>query len=520
MIFKVLVFVSLVLCADTYKVLVLAPTPFRSLGVLGEAIVRHLVEAKHEVTFVTAFPKENTKNYRQIDVSDNALALSGNDDGASFTLAWVMENPQLMNDIRYLQDVAYIIANETFQNKHFLTLLQDPKEEFDVVISELYETELYAALAALYKCPLVWSYSMGAHWMALRLVAEATNPAFAIDYLSPEVPPFDFYGRLNKLWLQIQWSYIKWAETLPKEKATYERLLKPIFDNRGLSLPSYDDVMYNASLVLANDYKGNGLMPSTPQNFQFIGGYHVETPPKPLPENIQEILDNAKHGFIYFSMGSIWQSKDIPVNIINGLLKVFGELKETVIWKYEDVLPNLPKNVHILKWAPQPSILAHPKCLFFITHGGHLSAIETVHFGVPTIGIPIFFDQFININKAVANGYATKVDLTYNLHNDLKIAINNMLANSTFKEKAKELSQIYHDRLVPPGKELVHWVEHVVRTRGAPHLRSPALMLPWYQKMYLDVAAIIISVVATAFILLIRLFSRNSRKVNTEKKQN
>lgn len=49
----------------------------------------------------------------------------------------------------------------------------------------------------------------------------------------------------------------------------------------------------------------------------------------------------------------------------------------------------------------------------------------------------------------------------------------------------KETSLMYHDR-VPPGKELVHWIEHVVRTNGASHYRSTALLLSWYQKMYLD----------------------------------
>ncbi|KAI8437496.1 hypothetical protein MSG28_011810 [Choristoneura fumiferana] len=403
--------------------------------------IRYYYSIRHKVTFITAFPlKENLpKNYREIDVSSNAQAF--------------MENPQLVNDIRYLQDSAYKVAKYTFDNIDVQTLLNDPKEHFDVVIVDLYETELYAA-----------------------------------------------------------------AETMPKEKAVYKRIFEPLFESRGQSLPNYDDILYNASLVLANDFRGNGLMPSTPQNFHFIGGFHIELPLKKISNDIQTILDNAQHGFIYFSMGSLWQSKDLPKSIINGLLKVFGELKQTVIWKFEEVLPNLPKNVHILKWAPQTSILAHPKCLFFITHGGHLSSIESVHFGVPTIGVPIFFDQFININKAVNNGYAIKVDLNLDLPTNLKTAINKMLTSTTYKEKAKELSFIYHNRPLPPGKELVHWVEHVVRTGGAPHLRSPALMLPWYQKMYLDLCAIILCISAIVLVTLIRLCT--SKKVKLDKKQN
>lgn len=68
-------------------------------------------------------------------------------------------------------------------------------------------------------------------------------------------------------------------------------------------------------------------------------------------------MDESKNGVIYFSMGSNLQSKDIPDEIKKNLLNMFGGLKQTVLWKFEEQLPNRPKNVHILKWAPQQSIL-------------------------------------------------------------------------------------------------------------------------------------------------------------------
>ena len=61
-----------------------------------------------------------------------------------------------------------------------------------------------------------------------------------------------------------------------------------------------------------------------------------------------------------------------------------------------------------------------------------------------------------------------------------------------YKLKAKELSLIYHDRPAPPAKELVHWVEHVAKTAGAVHMRSPALMMTWYQKYYIDLLLLIV----------------------------
>lgn len=38
-------------------------------------------------------------------------------------------------------------------------------------------------------------------------------------------------------------------------------------------------------------------------------------------------------------------------------LNMFSKLKQTVIWKLEEELTDIPKNVHMVQWAPQPSIL-------------------------------------------------------------------------------------------------------------------------------------------------------------------
>lgn len=74
-------------------------------------------------------------------------------------------------------------------------------------------------------------------------------------------------------------------------------------------------------------------------------------------------MDNAKHGVIYFSMGSIFKSETMPKWLEENLLKMFSELKQTVLWKFEADLKNMPKNVHTLKWAPQHSIL----CMYIPT---------------------------------------------------------------------------------------------------------------------------------------------------------
>lgn len=74
-------------------------------------------------------------------------------------------------------------------------------------------------------------------------------------------------------------------------------------------------------------------------------------------QTLKKILDDSKQGVIYFSMGSNLKSRDLPENMKRELLKMFGMLEQTVLWKLEEDVEDVPANVHILEWTPQESIL-------------------------------------------------------------------------------------------------------------------------------------------------------------------
>ncbi|CAH0678023.1 unnamed protein product [Spodoptera exigua] len=501
------------------KVLVCFPLPVKSLSILGQGAVRHLLEAGHDVTYITVYPfKTQAKNLRQIDISTN-VALVANDE--TLTMGYVLQHKLERNHPYQIQEFATEAARMTLEHENVKKILENPNEHFDVVITDFMETEVYSGFSVLYNCPMIWLYSMGAHWQVLRLIDVGTNPAYDPDYLSPNMIPLTFEQRVEELWSRIYWQYLKTFYTQPREQKLYETVFGPLVAKRGRTLPDYEDIMFNSSLIFANEHDAVRNRPSTPQNFKYIGGFHIEEPVKPLPKDLQDLIDNSKHGVIYFSMGSFLKSNSLPRALIMEILQMFGELKQTVIWKFEDnTLQNVPKNVHIVNWAPQPSILAHPNVKMFISHGGQLSSLEAIHFGKPVIGIPVFFDQFTNIFKATRNGYALKVPLSQNLPKDLKPAINTFLTDDRFANKAKELSALYHDRLTKPGPALAYWVEYVVRTRGAPHLRSPALHVPLYQRLYLDLLAIILIIVSVLIFILNRILRKGSSQNNDQKKRN
>ncbi|KOB70242.1 UDP-glucosyltransferase [Operophtera brumata] len=360
--------VLLSLCAcDAFKILVIFPIPGKSHGIL-----------------------EDTMNIKAI-----------------------MDKELNMKDYNFVQQLMVNISTSTIQDANVQRLLQDPKQNFDLVLGEWLFSEVYSTLAALYDCPFIWFSTLEPHWQITRLIDEHLNPAYNADILSDASLPYSFAERVNQLWVQIQ--------------GVLRYNVVPILRARGKVVPAYEDLVANSSLVLGNSHVSLGLAPRLPQSYKPIGGYHIDSKPSPLPENLQKLMDNSKHGVIYFSMGSNLKSKDIPLNLKQGFLRIFRGLKQTILWKFEEVLPDLPKNVHILTWAPQQSILAHPNCVLFITHGGLLSTTEAVHYGKPIIGIPVFADQFTNVQRAAEKGFGKRVELSYTMDAELKVQIDEIL---------------------------------------------------------------------------------------------
>jgi glucuronosyltransferase len=144
------------------------------------------------------------------------------------------------------------------------------------------------------------------------------------------------------------------------------QMAKKYFSSFGSALPSVEELEKSISLILVNSHfsmiQPRPLMPGIIN----IGGAHIK-PLKPLPDEIQQFLDGAEHGAIYMSLGAFVQSSMMPKEKMEAILKVFGSLKQRVLWKFEsDNLPELPSNVMVRKWMPQSDILAHPKLLLFM----------------------------------------------------------------------------------------------------------------------------------------------------------
>lgn len=63
------------------------------------------------------------------------------------------------------------------------------------------------------------------------------------------------------------------------------------------------------------------------------------------------------------------------------------------------------------------------------------------------------------------------------------------------------MSEIFRDRIIDPLDTAIYWIEYVIRHKGAKHLRTAAIDLPWYSYYMLDILVVIIILLAMPFFI-------------------
>ncbi|NXD84840.1 UD11 glucuronosyltransferase, partial [Halcyon senegalensis] len=229
-------------------------------------------------------------------------------------------------------------------------------------------------------------------------------------------------------------------------------------------------------------------------NMVYIGGINCEQK-KPLSKEFEAIVNaSGEHGIVVFSLGSM--VSEIPMKKAIEIADALGSVPQTVLWRYTGEVPsNLPKNVKLVKWLPQNDLLAHPKTRAFITHGGSHGVYEGICNAVPMLLMPLFGDQMDNAKRVESRGAGLTLNILEMTSKDISTALKAVINDKKYKENIKRLSDLHLDRPIHPLDLAVHWVEFVMRHKGAPHLRPAAHDLNWIQYHSLDVIAFLLVVV-------------------------
>jgi MGT family glycosyltransferase len=89
-------------------------------------------------------------------------------------------------------------------------------------------------------------------------------------------------------------------------------------------------------------------------------------------------------------------------------------------------------------FLPQPSIL--PQCDLLITHGGNNTVCEGFHFGLPMIGLPLFWDQYDNAQRLAETGFGARLPTYEWTAAELIGTVERLLADDALRRRLKTIA--------------------------------------------------------------------------------
>ncbi|KAI8436737.1 hypothetical protein MSG28_010214 [Choristoneura fumiferana] len=408
----------------------------------------------------------------------------------------------------------FLVNEHVFESEDVQNFLkQDHK--IDLVITEIFFNEGLYMFAHKYQAPLVLVTTVGNSFKGNYYMRNPLQLSTLFHEYGRASEPLSFLGRFYNMYLCTFDLLMLKFWYFPRQQESALRYFKDLPQ----PVPNLEDIAANAALLLLNSHFSIDNPSAYLPNIIEVGGLHIKDTNDTLPADLQNVLDNAKNGVVFLSFGSNVQLSELDKDKLDAFLKVFGELKQTVLMKWEDVpIQNIPKNIVLRKWFPQKAVLAHHNVKLFIGHGGLLGLQETISAGVPILGVPVFGDQYLNILDTVRKGHGEILYYKEINENTLRTKINKMLKDRTYMETAKKIAARFKDRPMNPLDTAVWWTEYVIRHKGADFMKPPKISYIAYQMLdvylfLLGVVAVIIYVILKVITLIINVFgSKNVTK--------
>ncbi|XP_069697550.1 UDP-glucosyltransferase 2-like isoform X2 [Periplaneta americana] len=322
--------------------------------------------------------------------------------------------------------------------------------QFDLIITHLFGADCFLGFSHLFKAPVISIVtSVSLPWGADR-IGNVDHPAYIPNYFLPFSDRMSFWQRLvNTVFIEAA----KLGHYILTELITEELTRKHL----GPDVPSLSEIKRNTSLVLVNSHFSLNTPRPTVPAFVEVGGLHIQSNGN-LSTYLEEYIKGAKHGVIYFCLGSIIQSDTFPSDKLQAFINAFSRLPQRFLWKMTNIT-GLPENIKTSEWFPQMEILRHPNTRVFITHGGQFGTQEAVFFGVPMVGIPMAFDQYLNIENCVKKGVAVQLDYESITEENILRSLKTILHDPSYKRNAERLSHLFRDRPHSPLHTAIYWTE-------------------------------------------------------------
>ncbi|KHJ88419.1 UDP-glucoronosyl and UDP-glucosyl transferase [Oesophagostomum dentatum] len=268
--------------------------------------------------------------------------------------------------------------------------------------------------------------------------------------------------------------------------------------NLGPATPPIWSIVSNITWVLTNAEPLLEFAKPTLHTVVDIGGIGVGKP-KPLDKKWNKIL-SLRSRTVLISFGSVAPSSFMPFPVKKAITEVAKSYPNiTFIWKYEHPenvsFADGVKNLVLSRWTPQSDLLADPRLILFVTHGGAGSLFESATQGKPVVVVPLFGDQTRNAKIVTKFGFGVFVDKKRMGEREiLRSAISKILSELSYTQAAHRIRDLLAKRPFTPEQKLVRTVELAAEFGQLPELRVAGRDLNFIFYYNLDILMLFIAV--------------------------
>ncbi|KAI1723998.1 UDP-glucoronosyl and UDP-glucosyl transferase domain-containing protein [Ditylenchus destructor] len=246
----------------------------------------------------------------------------------------------------------------------------------------------------------------------------------------------------------------------------------------------------------------------TAEYIKGIAGITVDMSRKDiLRQEWEPLLNNSKQGFWLITFGSIAKTSEMPESLRHSLQQAFAHFSDfNFLLKNESIVGSAPeqtqKNVFQARWIPQLELIAHPKCVGLVTHGGLSSILEAIAYARPMVLMPLFADHYKNAKMVESKGLGVIINKLRVRRNTFTNAIR-QISDPKYKAQNQKYSTILRDhteRLIDPAGSLLFEIKKAVKglegmTKMRPHNRIKGDTYLWKTNHFGIALSIIVFVV-------------------------
>jgi len=171
--------------------------------------------------------------------------------------------------------------------------------------------------------------------------------------------------------------------------------------------------------------------PLDPQRFQYLEGCVR----KEAAYTVPSFKTNNDKPLVYVSFGSLGCGDTATLKRLVAALGTLPVKALVNVGGYVDEYTDVPGNVIVDKWFPQPSVI--PLADAVIHHGGNNTFTECLYFGKPAIVMPYVWDGHDNATRVQETGHGLKMHRGDWTEEQLGAAVGRLLTDPAMAAKLK-----------------------------------------------------------------------------------